>query len=83
MPENDTSDEYDFFFVIDLCEHFTNYTGRTDCKSTNESLAVINDIKIEAKVSHEFFNVGTFVMNGYMMNSEFITYQMTLNKNVF
>ena len=82
-PSNRTEEEYDFFFVLDFCEHFATYTGRTDCKTFNESMEVINDIKIEAKISHEFFNVKNFVMNGYTMNSEFMTYSMTLNKEVF
>ena len=63
-PSNETQDEYDFFFVVDFCEHFAAYTGKTDCKSYNETMAVLNDIKIEAKVSHEFFNVKNYVMNG-------------------
>ena len=69
--------------MLDFCEHFALYTGRTDCKSYNESLAVMNEIKIESKISHEFFNVKNYIMNGYEMNSEFMTYSMTLNKNVF
>ena len=44
---------------------------------------MINQIKVEVKISHEFFNALNFVMNGWEMNSEFDTYQMTLNKNVF
>lgn len=83
IPGVKNSTEKDFFFVIDLCEHFANYTGRTDCKSKEESLKVINDIKIEAKVSHEFFNVNNYVLNGHNMNSEFITYHLALNKDVF
>ena len=82
-PANSSQTESDFFFVMDLCEHFANYTGIEDCKSINESLAVLDQIKVEAKVAHEFFNVKTYVMNGYEMNTEFITYQMTLNKNAF
>ena len=46
-------------------------------------MEVINDIKIEVKISHEFFNVKSYVLNGYEMFSEFMTYQMTLNKEVF
>lgn len=82
-PLNKTQDEHDFFFVLDICEHFKNYTGRTDCKSKNESLAALEQIKVEAKISHEFFNVYTYLMNADRMNSEFITYSLSLNANAF
>lgn len=32
-PMNASSPEHDFFFVVDFCKHFKNYTGRNDCKS--------------------------------------------------
>ena len=82
-PANRSQDEHDFFFVLDICEHFKNYTERSDCKTYNQTMEVINDIKIEVKISHEFFNVKSYVLNGYEMFSEFMTYQMTLNKEVF
>jgi len=28
---------YDFFFVLDTCEHLAPMTGRTDCKTEQQS----------------------------------------------
>ena len=50
--------------MLDFCRHFENYTGIKDCKTENETLEVVNQIKVEAKISHEFYNAYTYVMNG-------------------
>lgn len=41
-PFEEEDKEYDYFFVLDFCEHFKAYNGRSDCKSINETLEVIN-----------------------------------------
>ena len=46
-------------------------------------MAALEQIKVEAKISHEFFNVYTYLMNADRMNSEFITYSLSLNPNAF
>ena len=32
-PSNAGETSFDFFFVVDTCEHLAAWTGRKDCKS--------------------------------------------------
>jgi len=80
---DNTTTEHDFFFVLDFCNHFKNYTGVKDCKTVDETVEVLNQIRVEFKVAHQFWNVATFVMNGHEMQTVFETQQLVLNKEVF
>ena len=82
-PFVETDNEYDYFFVLDFCEHFKAYSGRTDCKSMNETLEVMNQIRIEFKISTQIWNVATYVMNGHEMMNQFETANLVLNRGVF
>lgn len=82
-PLNSNDTEYDYFFVLDFCEHFKAYSGRSDCKSIDETLAVMDQIKVQIKISTQLWNVATYVMNGFTMFNIFESADLVLNKEIY
>ena len=49
-PANYQNQSQDFFFVIDTCASLKNATGASNCKSEEESQAVLEDMYVETKI---------------------------------
>ena len=47
---NYNKDHSDFFFVIDTCASLTGATGATNCKTEEESQAVLENMYVEIKI---------------------------------
>jgi len=82
-PQNFEEKSYDFFFVLDTCEHLAQMTGRTDCKTEAESQAVLEQMYVDTKIQTEFWNTPNFLRSGWQMNSQFESNTIQLNSAVF
>ena len=82
-PSNFEEKSYDFFFVLDTCEHLAQMTGRKDCKTEDESQAVLEQMYVDTKIQTEFWNSKNFLRSGWQMNSQFVSNTIQLNSAVF
>ena len=73
-----------YYFAVDTCAHMKEITGgklTTECKTEEESLAIIDTVFIQNKISTQFFSPLTFHRNDYRMNSEFKILFHQIGKN--
>lgn len=80
-PNNGTW--YDFFFVLDTCKNLQQMTGFKECKSEDESQAVLETMYVDTKIQTEYWNVKNFLRSAWSMNSAFTSASVQLNSAVF
>ena len=64
-----------YYFAVDTCEHMKSVTGntlKTECKTQEQSIAIIDKVYIQNKISTQFFSPVTYLLNDNKMNSEFL-----------
>lgn len=72
-PANLNGSYSDFFFIVDTCSNFANITKRTDCKSEQESQAMIDNMYVSTKIQTQYWNTKVFLRNGWHMESQWQT----------
>jgi hypothetical protein len=73
-PANaDNGTNYDFFFVLDSCNHLAVMTGRKDCKTEQESQDVLETMYVMTEIQTQFWNSNNFLRNGWEMNSQWVS----------
>ena len=80
---NFNGDESDFFFVIDTCASLATATNAQNCKTEEESQAVLENMYVETKIQSNFWNSKNFLRNGEEMNAQFVSNEIQLNSAVF
>ena len=68
---NKDESSFEYFFVLDSCEHLKNVTGFTDCKPHDEAVAALDTVYVKTKIQTEQWNSKNFLRNGWQMNSVF------------
>lgn len=69
--DNKTNLGYQWSFLVDTCVAQSQWTGKTDCYTEEESMAMINDFIVELKTSNQFFSAKTYLDNDRVMDSQF------------
>lgn len=71
---------YSWSFLVDTCIGQSHWTGKTDCHTDGESMAMINDFIIELKTSTQFFSAKTYLDNDRILSSKFSRETYRLSK---
>ena len=81
-PANPNGDSYDFFFVLDTCEHMQKLTGEK-CASESDSQDDMDFVYVDTKIQTQFWNTKNFLRSGFHMNPQFVSAEVQLNSAVF